>query len=138
MEIFIPESEVRFEFMRSSGPGGQNVNKVETKVRLFWDFGETNVLSEGQKETVREKLEHRMNKNGELYVSVDETRSQEQNRQLAVDRMRELVARVLLVHPERKLKVPKKVKRKRQAERREVKGRLKQKKKLRKDVRDWD
>jgi ribosome-associated protein len=83
----IPESEVTLRAVRSSGPGGQNVNKVSTKVVLRFAFAESLALSPGQKERLRQTFPGYVTKSGELLLASDETRSQEMNRDLALARL---------------------------------------------------
>lgn len=134
----IPLSELRFEFMRSSGPGGQNVNKVETKVRFFWRFSESSVLSDFQKKLVSRKLIGRINKEGELYLVEDGSRSQERNREAAVRRLEKLVDKALQVETKRKMKMPRSVKRKINRANRVDKTRRSERKTLRGAVRKWE
>jgi ribosome-associated protein len=91
-EIAIDEAELRFEFARSSGPGGQNVNKVETKVRLLFDLGNTRSLSPAQRALIEERLTTRITKGGVLHVTSQRHRSREANRRATVERFVELIA----------------------------------------------
>jgi len=94
-EVAIDEAELRFEFARSSGPGGQNVNKVETKVRLLFDLGSTRSLSPEQRERVEEQLATRITKAGVLHVTSQRHRSREANRRATVERFTELLSDAL-------------------------------------------
>jgi ribosome-associated protein len=94
-EVAIDESELRFEFARSSGPGGQNVNKVETKVRLLFDLGTTRSLSPGQRARVEKQLATRVTKEGVLQVTSQRHRSREANRRATVERFIALLAEAL-------------------------------------------
>jgi ribosome-associated protein len=94
--IDIPESELKFTFSHSSGPGGQNVNKTNTKVTISWNVQESSVLSEDEKE----KIIGVFNKI-ELQVTNQETRSQQENRKRAIKKLHELVEDALKEDPER-------------------------------------
>lgn len=88
----IDESELQFAFVRSSGPGGQNVNKVATAVQLRFD-----VLHSSLPEDVKERLKHfagnKITSEGELLVEAKKFRTQEQNREDAMRRFVELLQR---------------------------------------------
>jgi ribosome-associated protein len=90
----IPESELSIRAVRSSGPGGQNVNKVSTKITLRFSFADSLALTLGQKERLREAFPGYLTKSGELLLSCDETRSQEMNRDIALQRLGALLAAV--------------------------------------------
>ena len=93
--ISIPENELGFTASRSGGPGGQNVNKVSTKITLSFDVHRSVALSEDQKRRVMEKLATRINNDGILQVVSQRTRSQEMNRADAIDRFAELLRNAL-------------------------------------------
>jgi ribosome-associated protein len=92
-QITLSEDELEFNFIRSSGPGGQNVNKVATAVQLRFDVAHTPALPE----TVRERLikitKNRINEQGILLIEAKRYRSQLQNREDAVARLVELIRR---------------------------------------------
>ena len=75
-------TELDFKAVRSSGAGGQNVNKVSTKVILNWNSLGSSGLTENQLIRIREKLANRINKEGILILECDETRSQLKNKEL--------------------------------------------------------
>mgnify|MGYP005853497451 CR=1 FL=1 len=81
-EAFLPELE--FQTARSSGPGGQNVNKVETKVQLSFNVTNSQILSEEEKLTLLQKLKNKIDAEGNLNLSCQEKRSQIQNKELVI------------------------------------------------------
>lgn len=99
--ISIGEAELRFTTARSGGPGGQNVNKVETRVTVLFDLDGSPSLSPDQKRLVRERLPNRISKSGVLRVVCQRYRSQAANRESAVARLAELLRSALAVAPER-------------------------------------
>lgn len=94
--------EVQFSFTRSSGAGGQHVNKVSTKVVLSFDVEKSKCLSEEEKETLLEKLEKRISKVGILSLTSDATRSQLKNKEIVCKRFVELLQKALIPAKKRK------------------------------------
>src|ERR1035437_4448811 len=86
------ESEIYFTFSRSSGSGGQNVNKVSTKVELHFDVMNSKLLTNAQKYPVLSKLTNHINKDGILKVTVQETRSQFENKEIALKKFHAFLA----------------------------------------------
>jgi ribosome-associated protein len=87
----IPESELVFVASRSSGPGGQHVNRTETKVTLLFDLEGSGSLTVGQKRRLRERLATRISREGILRVTSQKHRSREANRKAAVERFADLL-----------------------------------------------
>jgi ribosome-associated protein len=105
--VLIPESELVFKASRSGGPGGQNVNKLNTRVTALFDVADSPSLSEEQKQQILRKLSTRVDKNGVLHVVSQAHRSQEANRRAAAERLQQLVQEALRPRPVRKkTKVP--------------------------------
>lgn len=88
----IDESELHFAFIRSSGPGGQNVNKVATAVQLRYDF-KSSSLPEDVKERLGYIAGNKITGDGELLVEAKKFRTQEQNREDAINRLTDLLQR---------------------------------------------
>jgi ribosome-associated protein len=93
--VEIPEAELEFIASRSGGPGGQNVNKVSSRITLRFDLDRTTALTAEQRERVRKKLSSRISKEGVLQISSQRTRSQDFNREDAVARFVELLRAAL-------------------------------------------
>ena len=102
----IPEQELTFEFIRSSGPGGQNVNKVSTAVRLRFDVRNSAALADEVKLRLLVLAGRRATKEGELVLLGQRHRTQEKNRQDVVERLEELVARALVAPRKRRATRP--------------------------------
>lgn len=99
--ITIPETEITENFSRSGGAGGQNVNKVSTKVELRWSPATSAAFSDSEKQLILNNLKNRINQQGELIVVCQESRTQGQNRSLALIKLQQLVAAALQVDKER-------------------------------------
>ena len=94
-EISIDDDELRFEFARSSGPGGQNVNKVETKVRLLFNLQGSRSLKPEQRSRIEERLSTRITKAGVLHISSQRHRTREANRKATIERFVDLLGEAL-------------------------------------------
>lgn len=90
---FWPELQVQTS--RSSGPGGQNVNKVESRVELRFHVPTSYLLSDEQKQTIQEKLASQLTTEGYLLVTAQESRSQLRNKEIALQKLHELLQRAL-------------------------------------------
>lgn len=95
-------TNIRLSFSRSSGAGGQNVNKVNTRATVRLSVDALTVLNEADREFLRSRLSGRMTRDGEIVVSSDEERSQLRNRRIAEDRLVAMVLRALARRKSRK------------------------------------
>ena len=91
----LPDSDLSFSYIRSPGPGGQNVNKVATAVQLRFDLAGTTALTAPQKQRLRALAGHRLNDDGTILIVAREYRSQERNRAEALERLHTLVQAAL-------------------------------------------
>jgi ribosome-associated protein len=106
-DMSISENELVFKASRSGGPGGQNVNKVNTRVTVFFDVTKCESLSDAQKRRILTRLATRTDKNGLLRVVSQKYRTQKANRRVAVERLGQLLTDALKTRPVRKkTKIP--------------------------------
>ncbi len=118
--IVIRREEIVFKFSRSSGPGGQNVNKVNTRVTAFFDLANAAGFTNAQKSRILRRLATRADKNGVIRVVSQRYRTQKANRECAVERLVELLREALKRRAVRKeTPVPKWAKEKRLAEKKQ-------------------
>lgn len=119
MEVEKIRSELSFKAVRSSGAGGQNVNKVSSKVVLTFDLNASKALSEEEKEMLLSKLTSRLTSEAILILNCDEDRSQLKNKTIVTKRFLELIEKALIVPKKRKAtKIPRSVIEKRIKEKR--------------------
>jgi ribosome-associated protein len=100
--VLIPDSDLSVQFMRSGGPGGQNVNKVSSAVQLRFDLAGTQALNTRVKQRLRALAGHRLTDDGAILIAARTQRSQEQNRRDAEQRLAELIL-AALVEPKRRI-----------------------------------
>ncbi len=93
--------ELTFKTSRSSGAGGQNVNKVETSVTVLWNVSNSGFFSDEQKDLIYHKLKNRINADGFLFLTVSETRTQLMNKTKAVEKILEIVDKALVIPKKR-------------------------------------
>ncbi len=100
---------VQFQTSRSGGSGGQNVNKVETKVTLLFDIDGATVFSEEEKDRIKKRLQNRLQAEGLLQITSQQTRSQLQNKEIALQKLVELLTVARKTEKPRKATKPSKI-----------------------------
>ncbi len=100
--VAIPRSELDVRVSRSSGAGGQHVNKTSSRVEIFWNISSSRAVSDEERTRLLEKLSSRLTTEGSIRVVASDMRSQSRNRELAEERLAELVRRALLVPRKRR------------------------------------
>jgi ribosome-associated protein len=93
--VAIPADELRFSFARSSGPGGQNVNKVNTKATLRWTPADSRAFDEPLRERVVARLARRLGARGELIITSQRFRDQARNKADCLEKLRQAIAQAL-------------------------------------------
>jgi ribosome-associated protein len=122
--IAIPDSEIDIHAMRSQGAGGQNVNKVSSAIHLQFDIAASS-LPPFYKEELLKLRDHRISDDGVITIKAQQYRSQEQNREDALTRLRELLQSVAIPRKKRKPTKPTKGSKNRRIESKKKQGRLK-------------
>jgi ribosome-associated protein len=122
--ISIPDSEIDIHAMRSQGAGGQNVNKVSSAIHLQFDIAASS-LPPRYKEELLKLRDHRISDDGVITIKAQQYRSQEQNREDAFNRLRELIQSVAIPRKKRRATKPTKGSQNRRIESKKKQGRLK-------------
>ena len=100
-QVHIPVKELSFDYARSGGPGGQNVNKVNSKVHLRWNFMKSQVMNEVQKKRFFNLFKNQINEAGEIMLTSQRFRLQARNLADCVQRLNEMVAQAFIVPKKR-------------------------------------
>ena len=106
MNVNVILTELRFKAVRSSGPGGQHVNKTATKIELSLGISDSLAFSQEEKELLLKKLKTKLSSEGVLQLSCGETRSQHRNKAIVIDRLIELLTKSLKKQKPRKKTKP--------------------------------
>jgi ribosome-associated protein len=132
--VVIPDTDLSFAFVRASGPGGQNVNKVSSAVQLRFDMQGSTALTDAVKTRLRALAGRRLTDDGAILIIARNQRSQDHNRREALERLTELIQRALIVPKTRRATKPTRASRERRLD---TKTRQQRTKQRRKKVR-WD
>ncbi|MCC7429498.1 aminoacyl-tRNA hydrolase [bacterium] len=100
-EIVFREEELDFQFVKSSGPGGQHVNKTSSKVQLTFNLFSSQIFSETEKQLISKNLAAKIKSDGTIRVSSQTTRSQFQNKEKTIEKLKQLLQNALSVQEER-------------------------------------
>ena len=124
-KLSLPDTEVEYRTSRSGGPGGQNVNKVSTRVTLVFDVAGSATLTDEQRDLVFERLAGRTSRTGILQVTSQRHRTQLANREAATERFVRLMSEALAETPERKAVAVPRAEKERRLEEKHLRARIK-------------
>jgi ribosome-associated protein len=124
------ESEFVYSASRSSGPGGQNVNKVNTKVELRLHMRNTSLFSDSEKALLFEKLKNRINSEGELILVSQAERTMMQNKAAVTEKFFELVSKALTIQKKRRATKPTHASKIKRLDEKKIRGELKKMRKI--------
>lgn len=124
-DLTIPDAELDEQAAGSGGPGGQHANKTDSRVILRWNVRDSSVLNAARRTRLLDKLDHRLNKRGEIVVQADDTRSWHQNRKIARDRLVAMIRAALKKQPQRRATRPTRSSRRRRLNDKRHRGKIK-------------
>ena len=130
-DIHLNEEELKFKFIKSSGPGGQNINKVSTAVQLSFDFKNSNTIPDHIKTIMLKKGGKFITKNGQIIILAKKYRSQDRNKQDAIRRLTNFILQCSIIKKARKRTYPTKASKESRIEKKKKNS---QKKELRKPI----
>jgi ribosome-associated protein len=132
--VHVPATALRIQFARSGGPGGQNVNKLNTKAELWVPLDKIVGMDEAGRLRLRTAAGKRLTRDDVLHISAQTERTQERNRQAVLDRLRALIAQALIAPKPRKRTKPSKTAKRRRLEAKRHRGQVKA---SRRSALDW-
>ena len=121
--------EITYKTSRSSGPGGQHVNKTESRVELHWNIEQSVCLTDEEKSRIRKRLKTRFTEEGVMILASERTRSQVRNKEDVTDRFIELIGRSLIPPKKRKPTKPTKASKEKRLEQKKRRGETKSRRK---------
>jgi ribosome-associated protein len=125
-ELRLPQAEVRYRTTRSSGPGGQHVNKTETQVELLFDVAHSPSLTAAQRQRILSQLKNLIDQDGVLHLTAQSERSQLRNREIVTARFQAVLAAALRVPKKRRPTKPSAASKARRIEGKKRRGQIKQ------------
>ncbi len=124
-QLVIPVNEIEYHFVRSSGPGGQHVNKSETQVELSFDVAHSPSLNDGQRQRILSRLKNLIDQDGVLHLTAQSERSQLRNREIVTARFQEALAAAVREPKKRRPTKPTAASKTKRIERKKRRGQVK-------------
>jgi len=124
-KIKIPMQEINFRFARSSGPGGQKVNKANTKVHLVWSLDLSKSMDLILKDYLSMRLAKHLNDRGEIHIYSDQYRSQDRNKKDCLDKLKQLLSQASKTQKKRKKTKPKAAQKEKRLKEKKRRGEIK-------------